>query len=90
MKLVDKPEGFDLRDKRSDKSSLGKDWGVQDALYDASQVIAGQKANDVVVVWREDLGDGKYFTHFRYAGTADCNGPALLMSGLGSMLGWAK
>lgn len=88
MKLIDKPEGFELRDRRSDKSNLGSEWTVQDALYDASQEMAKQDTTDAIVVWRERVAEGKYLTHFRFAGQSDCNGPALLLGGLGKIMGW--
>lgn len=88
MKIVDKPEGFDLRDKRSDKSNKGAEWTPQDALFDASKTIATQDCSDIIVVWREKKENNLYQTHFRFAGAEDCNSPALLLGGLGKVMGW--
>jgi hypothetical protein len=92
MKLISKPEGFDLRDKRSDKSNKGADWTVQDALFDASKTIAEAKAHcsGALVLWREVDAQGNGSTHYRYAGDFEMNAPALIVSGMGSVMGWDR
>jgi len=92
VKLITKPEGFDLRNKRSDKSNKGADWSVQDALFDASQKIAisSDHCSGVLILWREVDLDGKGSTHYRYSGDSDMNAPALIISGMGSVMGWDR
>lgn len=53
LRVVPKPEGFELRDKRSDKSKDARDWTPADALYDASQRTEGKNVTDLVVYWWE-------------------------------------
>lgn len=56
---VEKPEGFDLRDARADKSHDAKDWTPADALYSASESQREKPAVTLVVAWtyRDAKGD---------------------------------
>jgi hypothetical protein len=66
VRLVPKPEGYEWRDKRSNKSNCPADWTPADALYDASQRIEGKQVTDLVVYWWEhDPQTGK--THLKLA-----------------------
>lgn len=67
MKIVEKPEGFELRDLRSARKHDAAEWIAHDAVYDASTVIP-KNAKVAAVLWRDpDTGWAKA----RYAGTAD-------------------
>lgn len=68
--VIEKPLGFELRDKRSDKTRKSDDWTAQDALFDASQAIKGGEVEDVVILWREK---GSNDVLFRQAGNPDIN-----------------
>jgi hypothetical protein len=74
LKLIPKPEGFELRDKRSDKAADASLWEVGDALFNANETIAKMKADSVLICWRETHPPGQ-ITH-------------LLMGTLGKLMGW--
>lgn len=49
---MDKPDGFDFNNRRSDKSNSSSDWTPSDALYSAHEGMSkGAKA--AIVIWRE-------------------------------------
>ncbi len=58
MKLVSRPEGFDLRERRAKKQGDAKQWTPADALYDASERSAKMDVTQLAVYWWERLGDG--------------------------------
>lgn len=87
MRMVEKPEGYDLRDKRAEKSGQGVDWNPQDALYDASQRIQKMDVEALIVVWRERLPNGETGTRFDFSGNRDA-AATLLLRALGYHLGW--
>lgn len=89
MKLIPKPEGFELRDKRADKSGDGADWQVGDAVYDAQQEINKVDCNAVLVIWQKVEADGTTSTNYRYAGKPGA-GERLFINGLGKFMGWRK
>lgn len=53
LRLVPKPEGYELRDKRSEKRNSAADWTPADALYDASQRIIDKQVSGLVAYWWE-------------------------------------
>lgn len=53
LRVVPKPVGFELRDKRSEKANDASRWTPADAIYDASQRIAGREVTQLVVYWWE-------------------------------------
>ena len=63
MNSVEKPGGFDLRDRRSSRAGDARLWDPRDALYDASLVMP-EDAKCAAVVWV----DAKETVHARYAG----------------------
>lgn len=89
LKLVQKPEGFELRDKRSDKSGQGADWLPVDALYSVQQRLADKNCSALMVVWREVNPDGTTSTCTRYAGDRTTK-LDLLITALGKTMGWAS
>jgi hypothetical protein len=65
---MDKPEGFDLRDRRSDKTGSAKDWLPVDALYKTTLDLPVD-ASSIAIIWL--TADGKL--HHRKAGSvAEC------------------
>jgi hypothetical protein len=80
VKLIPKPEGYDLRDKRSDKSQASRDWNPQDCLYSASQAMTDETVA-CVVIWANRNAEGKYRVFMKTAGP-DFAGPALIAEGL--------
>lgn len=92
MKIVEKPEGFELRDRRSTKSRDGKDWNPRDALYDADQAVGkmigeGATVDALVIVYRVVAPDGTKCTRFRAAGEQDAVQTALLRA-VGRYMSW--
>lgn len=87
LKLVPKPEGFELRDKRSDKTGRGSDWLPQDALYDASQQMDKENCIAVVIMWMEQKEDGSRRIYRRFAGAPE-DKLRMLMNGVGIEMGW--
>lgn len=83
MHLVPKPEGYDLRDKRSDKENDATKWGVRDALYSASECMT-DKCDAVTVVWREE---GRVYR--RNAGPRGST-IELTVEALGVEMGWKR
>lgn len=66
LKIVPEPEGFKLRDKRSDKSGSAQDWLPEDALHDASLEIAKHGVDGaLVVMWYTNNPNGKPIATFR-------------------------
>lgn len=87
MKLVPKPEGFELRDKRSEKKSDAALWVPQDAMFDASKEQAAQDVEALFICWREKMPDGNTRTHFRFAGDRG-KGESLMLTAIGRFMGW--
>ena len=52
MSSVEKPDGFDLRDRRSSRDRDARLWAPRDALYDASLVMP-EDAKCAVVIWMD-------------------------------------
>lgn len=69
MKIVPKPEGFDLRDRRSSKSNDAKQWLGHDALFAASEVMP-KDTKTCAVVWQEETPKGVN-TVYRLAGESN-------------------
>lgn len=90
LRLVPKPDGFELRERRSGRDRDGSQWQPQDALYDASRKIeeATGRVTSVVVIWREEFeDDNSQVTNYRSAGPH--GHPQLsVMNVLGRMMGW--
>lgn len=60
LKMLPKPEGYDLRAARADRSGSARDWLPEDALYDAAKRIAEKGAHGAVVVcWYEQSEEGQ-------------------------------
>lgn len=74
---MEKPEGFEFRDRRSDKTGRSSDWTPADAAYSASQCF-NDATLAAIVVWLDEAADGTYEIRFRLAG-GSANG-ALLAS----------
>jgi hypothetical protein len=65
---MDKPDGFDFRDRRSDKTGSAKDWTPADALYKTTLDLDAD-AGCLVIMWLS--ADGRL--HHRKAGSsAEC------------------
>lgn len=58
-RLVDKPEGFDLREKRAGKAKDGSLWTPEDALFDAAEQIKGKAVKQLLVCWVVEEEGGK-------------------------------
>lgn len=89
LKLVPKPEGFELRDRRSDKSGLGRDWEPQDALYDVYMEISKPDVDcdAVLVIYRKRMESGDTLTCTRFSGQRS-DVAELLLNGMAKIMGW--
>lgn len=89
LKVVPKPEGFDLRQRRADRDHDATAWAVHDALYESALEMDSPpesgRIDGVVIGWRVNYDDGTFSTFYRQAGQC---GPALLVAILGKMMGW--
>jgi hypothetical protein len=56
---MDKPNGFDFRDRHSDKTGSGRDWTPADAVYSASLGVASD-AKAALIVWADASGAISY------------------------------
>jgi hypothetical protein len=66
LKVLPKPEGFDLREKRAEKSESARDWLPEDALYDAATHIAEKGvAGALVICWYELSESGLPIAKYR-------------------------
>lgn len=58
--MIPEPEGFDLRDRRSEKSGKGSEWLPCDALYSAWQKTSvtepGAEPACLFVAWKDAAG----------------------------------
>lgn len=87
MKLIPKPDGFDLRDRRSTKSASCEQWEPRDALYDASTAMNGKEVDCAIVIWRERQKDGNATICSRRCGNADAVA-RVVMEEVGRYMGW--
>lgn len=88
LRLVPKPEGFELRDKRSDKTNAADLWTPSDAVYAASLEIKGN-VDAVTVIWRELNNKGKY-QYCRKTSGPKGSTVDLMVSALGIEMGWTR
>lgn len=90
LRVVPKPEGFELREARSRKLQDGAKWEAMDVLHAASKQIAdaGGKVTSCVVVWSEECKEeNSRDVMYRSCGPAD-ERKAILMNLFGRMMGW--
>lgn len=89
MKLVPKPEGYELRTRRADKQESCEKWEPRDALYEASHLMQGKDVDACVVIWREADGKGGHSIKARRAGPADLTA-RITMQKAGHYMGWGE
>jgi hypothetical protein len=66
LKAVEKPHGFELREKRADKLNDGSKWLPEDALFDASEQLKSQPPSGALVVaWYTRLENGNLSIKYR-------------------------
>jgi hypothetical protein len=69
--VISKPEGYELRDRRSDRSCSAADWLPADALYSAWQKLQttepGAAPACLFVAWKDESGEALW----RAAGTVE-------------------
>jgi hypothetical protein len=87
VKLVPKPDGYELRTRRADKHETCEAWESRDALYEASQLMEGKDVLACVVIWQEVDGKGETKVYARRAGPADTTA-RITMSKAGHYMGW--
>lgn len=70
MPDIPKPEGYDLRNKRSERSQNAKDWLPEDALYKASiDMKIAQPADAMMIAWFYYNEDGVLTIHHKEWGS---------------------
>jgi len=79
LRAVPKPEGFDLRDRRSEKTNDATAWLPEDALYDAQQAMRGKMkpTSAMVVAWFYHDEEGTERLTFRLYNKTTNDGVAL-------------
>lgn len=79
LRAIPKPEGFELRDKRSEKTNDAAAWLPEDALYDAQQAMMGEMkpSTAMVVAWFYRDAEGKQRLTFRLYNQTNNDGVAL-------------
>ena len=93
LKLVPKPEGFELRDKRSSKSNNVDDWLPTDALYDAQYEMTHiedpkMKVVSTAVIWFVETEEGALILRTRFASNSPHLLLRLVVAALGKIMGW--
>lgn len=83
---VEKPEGYDLREKRADKEADARKWTARDAVYSTSQRMANQDVTEFVAYWWERLPDGSEVMHFSNATSSTAEHALLLQKALHALL----
>jgi hypothetical protein len=85
---VQKPEGFDLREKRASKNGRASDWTPADAVYEASRAIKDKEVSELVVYWWEkDPETGDRFLKFCNATSSRPEHSYLLQKALAQVIG---
>ncbi len=87
MKLVQKPEGYELRTRRAEKKESCEEWEPRDALYESQQMMEGKEVRACVVIWQEVEPDGTKKTKGRRAGPAEVTS-FITMKQAGYYMGW--
>lgn len=82
MSDIEKPEGYDLREKRANKSDDAKQWTPQDAIYNTAERIKEQNVTQLIVYWWERTPDGKELLHWTNATTSTAEHALLLQKAL--------
>lgn len=86
LRLVPKPEGFELRDKRSEKDKNPARWTPADAIYDASQRMQLYEATQLVVYWWEKREDGRERLNWANATLSHAEHAYMLQKALDALL----
>ena len=79
LRIIPKPEGFELRDRRSEKANDATAWLPEDALYDAQEAMRGKMkpASAMLVAWFYLDDEGKEKLTFRLYNRSTNDGVAL-------------
>lgn len=78
MKIVPKPEGFELREARADKLNDGRKWEPMDAVFDAYRQLENEPASAALLIaWYVRNPNGTLEVKFRVAYEHDRQGIAL-------------
>ncbi len=64
MKIVPKPEGFEMRQKRADKAEVSRLWLPEDAMHAASAAMKDPKLA-ILVAWYEKHENGHHVLKYR-------------------------
>lgn len=64
---IEKPAGYDLREKRAEKEAKSSAWTAEDAVYSTHDRIKGKDITQFVAYWWERMPDGSEVMHFSNA-----------------------
>lgn len=84
--IIDKPEGYDLREKRADKNVDAGQWTAQDAIFNTAQRIKSQDVSQLVVYWWERRPDGSEVMHWTNATTNTAEHCLLLQKAMSALM----
>lgn len=80
IKEIPKPAGFDLRNRRSDKTHKAADWLPADALFDANEAIKKHECKELLIIWWEEKPNQKRSLHWRNATSSAAEASHLLVN----------
>ena len=85
-RIVPKPEGYELREKRGAKAGNASTWTPADAVYFASKDIQNAQVSELVVYWWAKGPDGEEYLHFSNATSSKAEHAFLLQRALHALL----
>lgn len=78
LKVIPKPEGYDMAVRRADKTTNALNWGIADALYSAYEDMQKKPAVKAIVIgWYEEDENGEITLRNRIAGDTNNDMTAL-------------
>jgi len=86
MTAVEKPEGYDFREKRADKENKAALWTAQDAIYNTAERIKSESVTQLVVYWWARNAEGDEVMHWTNATTSLAEHALLLQKALSALM----
>lgn len=86
MTAVEKPEGYEFREKRADKANKASLWTAQDAIYSTAERIKDEDVTQLVVYWWSRNAEGNEILHWTNATTCLAEHALLLQKALSALM----
>ena len=86
MTTVEKPDGYEFREKRADKENKAALWTAQDAIYNTSERIRDKDVTQFVAYWWERGPDGSEYLRWSNATTNLAEHALLLQKALSALM----